>query len=75
MRPNLTTPVRKLRKTPVRAIREYALDGQNPGRRRNFTVRDSQAYVEPTMYQMSGAWHFGTEKSKNRVAGIGQAGV
>lgn len=74
-RPNVRRVMRRPRRPLGKDIREYTLDSQNPGKRRNYTVRDSQTYVEPTLFQMSGVWRIGTESSNNRIAGFGVAGT
>ncbi len=74
-RPNVHRVMRRPRQKLGQKIREYTLDGQNPGKGRNYAVRDSQTYVETTLFQMSGMFRTGTENSRNRIAGLGTAGT
>jgi len=67
--------VRRPRRSVIATSKERALDGQNPGRRRNYSVRDSQTYAEPTLFQMSGAFKINNERSSKRTSGFGTAGV
>ena len=58
----------------VERIKEFVLNAQNPGKRRNFTVRDSQA-METTLFQRSGVTQVLPSSSSNRMAGYGVAGT
>lgn len=71
-----TRPVRmRPRRSTAERTKQAALDSQNPGNRRNFTVRDSQTYMEPVLFQMSGMFRFNTASGRGRTIGFGTFGV
>jgi len=70
----VTTTVKQPARSGVERMKDYVLNAQNPGKRRNFTVRDSQA-IETTLFQRSGVVAVLAPTSSNRMAGYGAAGT
>lgn len=64
--------VRARAQSAAERLREYVLNSAKPGRRRNFTVRDSQE-IETTLFQRSGVIVVLPPSSSNRMAGYGEA--